>query len=211
MGAAVTDGFDFSPGAQVPLAGSAGQTAATYALAAAAYRDDEVTKILNADNEWHQSKVKPPRPWAKIFRPRFGEAFSRAIIDRMLGAGRNPVIQSFGIEPQVVVEHCLAAHRIRRDRDNWLSAITVICGVLFLPGFLVWLLVFTLRTTMAKREDKRAGCPRHDPAGRGGRARRAVPDQNALHGILGPVRARGDHHAGRRLVLGQADLRADGP
>ncbi|MFI6854649.1 hypothetical protein [Streptomyces sp. NPDC050416] len=157
MGAAVTDGFDFSPGAQVPLAGASGQTAATYALAAAAYRDDEVTKILNADNEWHQSKVTPPRSWAKIFRPNFGEAFSRAVIDRMLGAGRNPVIQSFGIEPQVVVEHCLAAHRIRRDRDNWLSAVTVICGLLFLPGFLVWLLVFTLRTTMAKREDKRAG------------------------------------------------------
>lgn len=72
------DGFDFSPGAQVPLSGSAGQTAATFALASAAYReDDEVAKILEADNEWHQSTVKPPRgAWAKIFRPKLGEAFS---------------------------------------------------------------------------------------------------------------------------------------
>jgi hypothetical protein len=154
----VTDGFDFSPGAQVPLSGSAGQTAATFALASAAYRDEEVDKILEADNEWHKSTVKGPRgSWTKIFRPRLGEAFSRAVIDRMLGAGRKPLIQSFGIEPQVVVEHALAAHRIRRDRDNWLSAVMVLCGVLFLPGLLLWLLVFILRSNLARRDDKRAG------------------------------------------------------
>ncbi|MDQ0785946.1 hypothetical protein QFZ63_006169 [Streptomyces sp. B3I7] len=148
------DGFDFTPGAQVPLAGAAGQTAATYALASAAYRDDEVTKILEADNEWHKSKVSEPR--IKMLRPRLGEAFSRAVIDRMLGAGRAPLIQSFGTEPQVVVEHCLAAHRIRRERDNWLTAVTVLCGLLFLPGFLVWLLIFILRANVAKATDKRA-------------------------------------------------------
>jgi hypothetical protein len=148
------DGFDFTPGAQVPLAGAAGQTAATYALASAAYRDDEVTKILEADNEWHKSKVSEPR--IKMLRPRLGEAFSRAVIDRMLGAGRAPLIQSFGTEPQVVVEHCLAAHRIRRERDNWLAAVTVLCGLLFLPGFLVWLLIFILRANVAKATDKRA-------------------------------------------------------
>ncbi|GHE71651.1 MULTISPECIES: hypothetical protein [Streptomyces] len=148
------DGFDFTPGAQVPLAGAAGQTAATYALASAAYRDDEVTKILEADNEWHKSKVSEPR--VKMLRPRLGEAYSRAVIDRMLGAGRAPLIQSFGTEPQVVVEHCLAAHRIRRERDNWLTAVTVLCGLLFLPGFLVWLLIFILRANVAKATDKRA-------------------------------------------------------
>ncbi|MGX4693288.1 hypothetical protein [Streptomyces sp. JNUCC 63] len=154
----MADEFDFSPGAQVPLSGTAGQTAATYALASAAYReDDEVTKILEADNEWHKSTVKPPRPWAKIFRPRLGEAFSRAVIDRMLGAGRAPLIQSFGTEPQVVVEHCLAAHRIRRERDNWLTAVTVLCGVLFLPGFLVWLMVFSIRSAVGRSTDRRAG------------------------------------------------------
>ncbi|GAA1014249.1 hypothetical protein ACFQWA_03850 [Streptomyces thermogriseus] len=153
----MTEASDFGPGAQVPLAGAAGQTAATCALASAAYRDDEVTKILEANNDRYKSTVKPPRPWAKIFRPRLGEAFSRAVIDRMLGAGRAPVIQSFGVEPQVVVEHCLAAQHLRRERDLRLTAVTVLCGLLFLPGFLMWLLVFTLRSHVGKREDKRAG------------------------------------------------------
>ncbi|GAA3776055.1 hypothetical protein GCM10023083_11120 [Streptomyces phyllanthi] len=158
MGAAVADdGFDFSPGAQVPLTGAAGQTAATFALASAAYRDNEVGEILKANNEWHKSTVKPGRKWATIFRPNLGEAFSLAVRDRMLGAGRKSLIQSFGMEPQVVVEHCLAANRIRRERDNWLSAVMVLCGLLFLPGLLLWLLVFQIRTTVAKREDKRAG------------------------------------------------------
>lgn len=54
------------------------------------------------------------------------------------------------------MEHCLAATNIRRDRDNWLSAVMVPCGLLFLPGLIVWLLVFQIRTQIAKREDKRA-------------------------------------------------------
>ncbi|MCX4976012.1 hypothetical protein [Streptomyces sp. NBC_00620] len=148
------DGFDFTPGAQVPLSGSEGQTAATYALASASYRDSPVEEILKADNEWHKSTVKPPR--IKLFSPNLGEAFARAVQDRMLGVGRKPLIQSFGTEPQVVVEHCLAANRIRRERDNWLSAVMVLCGVLFLPGLLIWLLVFQIRSTIAKRDDKRA-------------------------------------------------------
>ncbi|WP_149827248.1 hypothetical protein [Streptomyces tailanensis] len=157
MGAAVADGFDFTPGAQVPLTGTAGQTAATYALASAAYRDNEVEEILKANNDWHKSTFKPGRKWATIFKPNLGEAFSLAVRDRMVGAGRKPLIQSFGMEPQVVVEHALAAINIRRERDNWLSAIMVLCGLLFLPGLLLWLLVFQIRTTVAKREDKRAG------------------------------------------------------
>ncbi|MEU1041656.1 hypothetical protein ACFYP4_31745 [Streptomyces sp. NPDC005551] len=157
MGAAVaTDGFDFSPGAQVPLSGSAGQTAATYALASAAYRDNEVVEILKTNNEWHKSVVTPGRRWASLWRPNLGEAFARAVQDRMLGAGRKPLIQSFGTEPQVVVEHCLAANRIRRERDNWLTAVWVLCGLLFLPGLLVWLLVFQIRSAVTRRGDKRA-------------------------------------------------------
>jgi len=148
------DGFDFTPGAQVPLSGSEGQTAATYALASAAYRDSGVEEILKADNEWHQSTVKPGK--IKLFSPNLGEAFARAVQDRMLGGGRKPLIQSFGTEPQVVVEHCLAANRIRRERDNWLSAVMVLCGVIFLPGLLIWLLVFQIRSTISRREDKRA-------------------------------------------------------
>ncbi|WP_329370338.1 hypothetical protein [Streptomyces sp. NBC_01483] len=158
MGAEVAfDGFDFTPGAQVPLSGSAGQTAATFALASAAYRDSDVGEILKANNQWHESTVSSGRKWATIFRPNLGEAFGRAVVDRMLGADRKPLIQSFGTEPQVVVEHCLAANRIRRERDNWLSAVMVLCGVLFLPGLLVWLLVFQLRSMVAKQTNKRAG------------------------------------------------------
>ncbi len=155
MGAAVADdGFDFRPGAQVPLSGAAGQTAATFALASAAYRDNEVGEILKANNDWHKSTVKAGK--LKLFVPNLGEAFSRAVHDRMLGSGRNALIQSFGTEPQVVVEHCLAANRIRRERDNWLTAVTVLCGLIFLPGLIAWLLVFQIRTMIAKREDKRA-------------------------------------------------------
>jgi hypothetical protein len=139
-------------GPQVPRTGDEGQTA-TFALASAAYRDNPVEDIKKADNEWHQSSVNAGK--IALFKPNLGEAFSRAVVDRMLGGGRSPLIQSFGTQPQVVVEHCLAANRLRRERDNKLTAITVLCGLIFLPGFLVWLLVFQLRTTMAKREDKR--------------------------------------------------------
>ncbi|MZD06632.1 hypothetical protein GTW43_16225 [Streptomyces sp. SID5785] len=146
MGAAVADdAFDFRPGAQVPLQGSAGQTAATFAIASAAYRDDPAAKIEEANNEWHASEVKKG-VWS-LFAPNLGEAFSRAVQVRMLGGGRKPLIQSFGTEPQVVVEHCLAATRIRRQRDALLTLVTVLFGVVFLPGFLLWLLTFQLRRT----------------------------------------------------------------
>lgn len=156
MGAGMTvpTGFEDIFGPQVPRSGT--DELATYALASAAYRDDEVGKILEANNEWHESTVKPSRKWATIFRPNLGEAFSQAVVSRMLGVGRSPVIQSFGIEPQAVVEHCLAANRLRKERDNRLAAVMVVCGLLFLPGLLLWLLVFQLRTTVAKREGKRA-------------------------------------------------------
>ncbi|MGW5657914.1 hypothetical protein [Streptomyces humi] len=141
-------------GPQVPRPGGEAQ-APTYALASAAYRDTPMEEIKKADNEWHQSTVSEGRRWAKIFRPNFGEAYSQAIIDRMLGVGRKPLIQSFGSEPQVVVEHCLAANRIRKERDQRLTAVMVVFGGLFLPGLLVWLLVFQLRTTMLKTDNKR--------------------------------------------------------
>ncbi len=203
----VESGYAEFFGPQVPRTGDEGQTP-TFALASAAYRDNEAEEILKANSEWHKSEVGKPR--MKLFRPNLGEAFSRAIIDRMLGSGRALLIQSFGTQPQVVVEHALAAHRIRRERDNWLTAVMVLCGLLFLPGLLLWLLVFQIRTTMAKREDK-GWRARHRPAGRRGRARRAVPAAHAVHRVLGLVRARGGRGPGARLVLGQADLRAHRP
>ncbi|MER7763350.1 hypothetical protein [Streptomyces sp. NPDC097619] len=143
----MTDGFDFSPGAQVPLQGAGGQTAATNALASAAYRDSPVEDILKANNDWHESEVKKGR--LSLFAPNLGEAFCAAVEARMLGAGRKPLIQSFGSDPQTVVEHCLAASRIRHERDAKLRWITLVCGVLFLPGLLLWLGLFQLRKTLA--------------------------------------------------------------
>lgn len=145
----VDSGYADIFGPQVPRTGDEGQTA-TFALASAAYRDNPVADIKKADNEWHQTGVNEGK-WASLFRPNLGEAFSGAVIARMLGPGRKPLIQSFGTEPQAVVEHALAANNIRRARDNRLSTIMVLCGVLFLPGLIVWLLVFQLRSLVDKR------------------------------------------------------------
>ncbi|WP_434588049.1 hypothetical protein [Streptomyces sp. A5-4] len=156
MGAAVAnDVFDFSPGAQIPLQGSAGQTAATHALASAAYRDSPLDDILKANSEWHKSEVKKGR--LSLFEPNLGEAFSRAVQVRMLGGARKALIQSFGTEPQTVVEHCLAATRIRKERDSKLTGITVAFGLVFLPGLLLWLGLFQLRRTISGSKDKRTG------------------------------------------------------
>ncbi|MCX3062558.1 hypothetical protein [Streptomyces beihaiensis] len=143
------EAFDFRPGAQVPLQGSAGQTAATFAIASAAYRDDPVTKIEDANNDWHKTEIS--KGWSSLFAPNLGEAFSRAVQVRMLGGGRKPLIQSFGTEPQVVVEHCLAANRIRRERDALLTVVTVVFGFLALPGFALWTAAFQLRRTNSNR------------------------------------------------------------
>jgi hypothetical protein len=153
----VDSGYADIFGPQVPRTGDEGQTA-TFALASAAYRDNPVADIKKADNEWHQTAVNEGK-WASLFRPNLGEAFSGAVVARMLGPGRKPLIQSFGTEPQAVVEHALAANNIRRARDNRLSTIMVLCGVLFLPGLVVWLLIFQLRSLIDKRTqtNKRAG------------------------------------------------------
>ncbi|WP_329446573.1 hypothetical protein OG906_27415 [Streptomyces sp. NBC_01426] len=148
------DGFDFRPGAQVPLQGGGGQTAATNALASAAYRDGKLEEILKANNDLHESKVKAPK--ISLFEPNLGEAFCRAVEARTLGAGRKPLIQSFGADPQTVVEHCLAASRIRKERDRKLRTIVLVCGVLFLPGLLLWLGLFQLRKSLGKGEGKRS-------------------------------------------------------
>ncbi|MFE9554919.1 hypothetical protein ACFYMW_15230 [Streptomyces sp. NPDC006692] len=158
MGAAVTTEepfFDFLPRPQVPLQGSAGQTAATQALASAAYRDSPVEDILKANNEWHESEVKKGK--LSLFEPNLGEAFSRAVQSRMLGATRKGIIQSFGTEPGTIVEHCLASIRIRKERDMRLTLVMVVFGLLFLPGMLIWLAVFQLRRTLAGAKDRRVG------------------------------------------------------
>ncbi|POX37935.1 hypothetical protein C3486_25790 [Streptomyces sp. Ru73] len=146
------DGFDFSPGAQVPIAGGAGQTAATQALASAAYRDSPLSDISKADSDTATSEIKKPK--LSLFEPNLGEAFSRAVQVRMLGGGRKALIQSFGIEPQTVVEHCLAASRIRKERDTKLTILMVVFGLLFLPGVLLWLGLFQLKRILDKATSK---------------------------------------------------------
>lgn len=143
---------DFSPGAQVPLSGGAGETAATHALASAAYRDGPVTDLLKVNEE---ASVQEPR--VSLFEPNLGEAFSRAVQTRMLAAGRKALVQSFGMEPRTVVSHCLAANRLRRQRDAKLTALMVVFGLLFLPGVLLWLGGFQLRRTLAGAQNRRVG------------------------------------------------------
>ncbi|MFI1827738.1 hypothetical protein ACH41E_14980 [Streptomyces sp. NPDC020412] len=151
----MADGFDFSPGAQIPIQGAAGQTAATHALASAAYRDSPVATILDANNDWHKSDVTKGK--FSLFEPNLGEAFCRAVQVRTLGGARGALIQSFGMEPQTVVEHCLAASGLRKARDTKLTAVMGVFGLLFLPGLLLWMGVFQLRRTLAGAQDKRAG------------------------------------------------------
>jgi hypothetical protein len=139
--------FDFlNPGAQVPLSGAGGQTAATQALASVAYRDSGMDELSKADSA--QSSVKPAK--IKLFEANLGEAFARAVELRMIGGGRNEVVQSFGAEPQTVVEHCLAANHIRKERDTQLTVVMVVFGLLFLPGTLIWLGAFQLRRIIGK-------------------------------------------------------------
>ncbi|WP_326592151.1 hypothetical protein [Streptomyces sp. NBC_01294] len=150
------DGFDFRPGAQIPLQGGGGQTAATNALASAAYRDGgkdtKLDAILGANSENHPATVKLPK--LSLFEPSLGEAFCRAVEARTLGPGRKALIQSFGADPQTVVEHCLAASHIRKDRDRRLRLIMLVCGLLFLPGLLLWLGLFQLRKSLSSSGGK---------------------------------------------------------
>ncbi|WP_328911315.1 hypothetical protein OG230_06000 [Streptomyces sp. NBC_00234] len=150
------DGFDFSPGAQIPLQGSAKQAVATNALASAAYRDSPVEEILKANNEWHKSEVKEgdSKLFKSVyFKPNLGEAFSRAVQERMLGGDRKALIQSFGTDPQTVVEHCLSATGLRKARDTKLTLVTALFGFVFLPGLLLWVLAFRLRDSLNKSKD----------------------------------------------------------
>ncbi|MFB8105576.1 MULTISPECIES: hypothetical protein [Streptomyces] len=150
------DVFDFSPGAQIPIQGSGGQSVATNALASAAYRDSPVDVILDANSDWHKSTVKPGASKlfkSDYFKPNLGEAFSRAVQERMLGGSRAALIQSFGTDPQTVVEHCLSATNLRKARDTRLTLVTAVFGFLFLPGMIAWVIAFRIKDALAKSTD----------------------------------------------------------
>ncbi|WP_049570027.1 hypothetical protein [Streptomyces sp. SBT349] len=145
--------FDFAPGAQVPLsAAGSGKTGVSHAIASVAYRDVPPADICGPNEA---AKVKAGK--FSLLEPNLGEAFTRAVEVRMLGDGRKPIVQSFGAEPQTVVEHSLAAKRIRKQRDRRLTIIMIVFGLLFLPGVLIWLGLFQLRRTIAGAQDRRAG------------------------------------------------------
>ncbi|MGW4892830.1 hypothetical protein ACWEQL_11270 [Kitasatospora sp. NPDC004240] len=143
--------LDMTPGAQIPRTDAGPQTAVTQALSSVAYRDGEVGGFVKAVTAATEKKGR-----FALFRPNLGEAFSRAVVARTLGAGRKPVVPSFGIDTRQIVEHCLAAEDLRAVRDRRLTGVTVATGVLFLPGTLLWLGAFQLRAWLKRDNPKNA-------------------------------------------------------
>ncbi|MER7757461.1 hypothetical protein [Kitasatospora sp. NPDC097643] len=141
--------LDMTPGAQIPRTDTGPQTAVSLALSSAAYRDGEVTAFVDTVADATAKKGR-----FALFRPNLGEAFSKAVISRTLGGDRKPLVPSFGVDSRQVVEHCLAAEELRHARDRQLTTVTVVTGLLFLPGTLLWLGAFQLRAWL-KRDNPR--------------------------------------------------------
>ncbi|MFG2822781.1 hypothetical protein ACGFX4_25500, partial [Kitasatospora sp. NPDC048365] len=138
--------LDMTPGAQIPRTDVGNQTAVTQALSSAAYRTGEYKELEGlAGVKW-----KPGR--SELFRPSAGEAFSRALIDRTLSAKRLPLVPSFGTDARMVVEHCLAAQDLRDARDRQLSLITLVFGIAFLPGALIWLAAYQAKAWLGRNQ-----------------------------------------------------------
>ncbi len=57
---------------------------------------------------------------------------------------------SFGVDARMVVHHCLAAEELRDTRDRRLTVVTLVSGLLFLPGALLWLAAFQIRAWLKK-------------------------------------------------------------
>ena len=131
--------FDFSPGAQIPLDGTP-HTGATAALSSGAYRDNPLEDLVKLNEETAHKAGR-----YRVFAPNFGEAFCQAVIARTLDPKRKPLVRSFGIDPRIVVEHCLEAEALRHQRDKQLTAVALVFGFLFLPGTLLWLGAFEFR------------------------------------------------------------------
>lgn len=138
--------LDMTPGAQIPRTDAGPQTAVTQALSSVAYRDGDPDAFAAAA----QPELKLKHGKFQLFRPNLGEAYSKAVIARTLGAARKPLVPSFGTDPRMVVEHCLAAEEVRAARDRKLTLVTLLTGLLFLPGTLVWLAAFWFRMTLGR-------------------------------------------------------------
>ncbi|MFJ5926718.1 hypothetical protein ACIQF6_29350 [Kitasatospora sp. NPDC092948] len=138
--------LDMTPGAQVPRTDVGHQTAVTQSFSSAAYRTGDYNELEALAGV----SVKPGK--FALFRPSAGEAFSRALIDRTLGGGRKPIVPSHGTDIRMVVEHCLAAQDLREARDRRLSTLTAVCGLLFLPGTLIWLAAYQARAWLGTKK-----------------------------------------------------------
>ena len=124
---------------QIPRT-DAPHTAVTAALSTLAYRDAKVTALTDINDATHHKDGH-----FLLFTANLGEAFCRAVMKRTLGAGRKPVVPSFGTDPRLVVEHCVAAEAVRHERDKQLTVVAFLTGFLFLPGTLLWLAAFEVR------------------------------------------------------------------
>ncbi|MFE4515272.1 hypothetical protein ACFRMQ_13915 [Kitasatospora sp. NPDC056783] len=143
--------LDMTPGAQIPRTDAGPQTAITQGLSSTAYRDGEIQGFVDAVADATAKKGR-----FALFRPNLGEAFSKALVSRALGGGRKPLVPAFGVDTRQVVEHCLAAEELRNTRDRQLSTVTVVTGLLFLPGTLIWLAAFQLRAWLKRDNPKNA-------------------------------------------------------
>lgn len=194
--------LDMTPGAQIPRTDVGPQTAVTQLLSSAAYRDTELKALTDLEG------VKAKEGKFALFRPSVGEAFSRAVIDRTLRPKRLPLVPSFGTDTRMVVEHCLAAEELRHARDRKLTLVTLLSGVLFLPGALLWLVAFQGRAYFKKHKPGPRGLLRHPAAARRRRAGAAARPSAAGARAVGAVLPGDDAGARRGLVLRQADLPA---
>ncbi|MFD0328003.1 hypothetical protein ACFQZC_06595 [Streptacidiphilus monticola] len=102
-------------------------TGATSAIASMAYRDSEVEDLINAVTE--PTNTATLTTWTEgraegLFKPNLGEAFCQAVLKRTLGAGRKPLVPSYGAQPRIIIEHCLEAQEIRKVRDRRLTWIS---------------------------------------------------------------------------------------
>jgi hypothetical protein len=135
-----------APGAQIPRPTS-GHTGPTKVLSAAAYRPGRRSGFTGLpDTKWKNAKFT-------LFEPDFGEAYTRAVLRRMLGDGRThrkPLVPSFATDARMVTEYCLEAKELRRRRDRKLTGILLLFGLPFLPGTLLWLAIFQVRRMVNK-------------------------------------------------------------
>jgi hypothetical protein len=134
-------------GPQVLRTDPSPSSGATTSLSSLAYRDGDYTKL-------EEQGAKPKHGRIRLLSPNLGEAFCEALLARTLGATRKPLVPSYGVAPRIVVEHCLEAEDVRHQRDKQLTLVALVFGLLFLPGAILWLLVFELsrRFGAARRE-----------------------------------------------------------